>query len=674
MPKQGQGQGRGQGQGPGSDPRELGLYRSAFRQAALGMALLTPTGDFLAANRHLAEMLGYSEHELTSRGLAEYTHPEDRLALAFLLEQMREQGVRAAQREMRLSHRFGHLVWALMKCTLAPAIQGQPPHLVCLFLDVTRQRQAEAALLESEEKYRTIFETSGSAMLIIEEDTRVSLANSEFMALTGASREALERQPSWTGYIAAEDVPRMLAYHKLRRTDPRTAPRSYETRVIDAQGKPRPCLATVGVIPGTSRSVASLLDLTELKRAEAERIRLEEDLRQAQKMEAIGTLAGGVAHDFNNILASILGFTQIALHDLLEPGHPAAHALEQVVTACRRARDLAGQILTFSRRSPERQRPLELLELVDEALQLVRASLPSTIEIRRQVAPTVAAGGWVVMGDPTQLHQVLLNLCTNAAQAMGVKGGVLGLDLDLAAMEDPSPVWPPELIPGCYLVLTVSDTGPGMEPEVMERIFEPYFTTKAQGEGTGLGLAVVHGIVKAHRGTVQVRSIPGRGSLFRVFLPLAQGEGLPLPAPAVNAGAGRGERILLVDDEPAVVEMASTMLANLGYRVRAFTDAGQALDAFLAAPGGFDLVITDQTMPRMTGAELARALLGLRPGLPVILCSGFAGDLGPGELEAIGVRRFLAKPIERQDLASCVRQALDAKPEPRGWPPAPSGL
>jgi PAS domain S-box-containing protein len=234
--------GEGTGAAPpkgGQDPGEPGLYRSAFRQAALGMALLTPSGGFLTVNRHLAEMLGYSEHELASRGLAEFTHPEDRPALALLLEQMRGLGVRAAQRQLRLSHRFGHLVWALMKSTLVPAAGDRPAHLVCLFLDITQQRQAEAALLESEEKYRTIFETSGSAMIIIEEDTTVSLANSEFLALTGASREALERRPSWTRYIDPQDVPRMLAYHKLRRSDPQAAPRSYEARVIDARGKPQ---------------------------------------------------------------------------------------------------------------------------------------------------------------------------------------------------------------------------------------------------------------------------------------------------------------------------------------------------------------------------------------------------------------------------------------------------
>jgi CheY-like chemotaxis protein len=207
----------------------------------------------------------------------------------------------------------------------------------------------------------------------------------------------------------------------------------------------------------------------------------------------------------------------------------------------------------------------------------------------------------------------------------------------------------------------------------MSRIFEPYFTTKGQGEGTGLGLAVVHGIVKAHRGAVQVQSQPGRGALFRVFLPLALGVEAP-PAPLPDVPAGRGERILLVDDEPGVVEMASTMLTNLGYRVRAFAGARLALDAFLAAPEDFDLAITDQTMPQMTGAELARALLVLRPELPVILCSGFAGDLTPEEMEALGVRRFLAKPIERQDLAQSVRAALDAKTRPAGWPEVPNGL
>ncbi len=650
--------------GAGPVARERDLYQSAFTQASLGMAILGPTGSFLAANRHLAEMLGYSEHELKSRGLAELARAEDRVLLEELWRQMRDQGIRAAQQEFRLRHKLGHLVWALMKCTLVRDPKGRPSHLVCLFLDVTRRREAEAALLESEEKYRTIFETSGTAMIIIEEDTTVSLANNEFIALTGASREYVDSRPSWREVIAEDDVERMLAYHRLRRGDPGAAPRAYEAKVKDGRGGLRQCLVTVGVIPGTARSVASLLDLTGLKRAEAERARLEEELRQAQKMEAIGTLAGGVAHDFNNILASILGFTEIALHDFLEPDHPARRPLEQVVKACRRARDLAGRILTFSRRGAEERRPLNLAGVVAEGLELLRASLPSTIRIRVEVAPEVAAGAGVVLGEPTQLQQVLLNLCANAAQAMGgpggVQGGTLGVALDLWRSPGPEVGPLPELEPGRYLRLTVSDTGPGMEPRVVERVFEPYFTTKSHGEGTGLGLAVVHGIVKGHQGGIQVESAPGRGSVFRVFLPLAPGLAADEPAPK-QAERGRGERLLLVDDEPEVVEMAATMLANLGYQVRAFESSPAALAAFLAAPAEFDMAITDQTMPLLTGVELTRALLQARPDLPVILCSGYSGTLEAKDVEALGIRRFLSKPIDREELARCVREVLGGR-------------
>ncbi|MBI4798558.1 MAG: PAS domain S-box protein, partial [Desulfarculus sp.] len=486
---------------PGPEPAPAAaspVFRQVFAQAALGMALVSPQGRFLRVNRHLCEMLGYSEHEFSALDLTQLVHPEDLEATQRHLANL-PRGPRVVQQERRFLHRYGHALWVLVKSTLVHGQDGRLEYLISLYMDITQQKVAEAALSESEEKYRTIFETAGSAMVIMEEDTTILLANTEFARLTGTRKEDLNGKASWTQFIAPHDVQRMLGYHRLRRVDPGAAPRAYEAQVFDGQARLRDCLVTVAVVPGTRRSVASLLDLTERKQLEAQ-------LRQAQKMEAIGTLAGGVAHDFNNILASILGFTEIALHDFLEPGHPACGPLEEVIRAAKRARDLADQILTFSRRGSEERLPLSLASVVKEALKLLRASLPAFIEIS---APIDGQAG-MVLADPTQMHQVVINLCANAAQAMGQAGGRLMVGLKLQDLDQQDADGLDGLAPGPHVCLSVGDSGQGMAPEVLERIFEPYFTTKGPGEGTGLGLAVVHGIVKGHRGAIQVKSTPGQ--------------------------------------------------------------------------------------------------------------------------------------------------------------------
>ncbi|MEW5913421.1 MAG: PAS domain S-box protein [Thermodesulfobacteriota bacterium] len=400
--------------------------------------------------------------------------------------------------------------------------------------------------------------------------------------------------------------------------------------------------------------LAELLALAQHRRqAEQESQKLQAQLRQTQKLEAIGTLAGGIAHDFNNVLAAMLGYTELTLTGLPLTGE-ARDNLEQVLKAGQRARDLVHQILSFSRRSDQGQSPVEIMLLTKEALKLLRASLPTTIEIQSDLR----SQGEKVLADPVQIQQVIMNLCTNAAQAMP-GGGLLTVELVPLELDQEAVARFAGLRPGRYLRLTVSDTGVGMDARTLERIFEPFFTTKGPGEGTGLGLSVVHGVVQSHRGAITVYSEPGRGTTFHVYLPVMEGE--PEQDGAQGDGAlPRGqERVLLVDDEPALAEVGRLALETLGYRVTALSSSPEALERFQAQPEAFDLVITDYTMPQMTGAALAQELIKIRPDIPIIMCSGFSGQFSPQQAREMGIRRLLLKPLVSRELAVAVRRVLD---------------
>jgi CheY-like chemotaxis protein len=379
-------------------------------------------------------------------------------------------------------------------------------------------------------------------------------------------------------------------------------------------------------------------------------------------MEAIGTLAGGIAHDFNNILTAILGYTDLALSDIRQDSHAWSY-LHEVRKAGLRAKTLVQQILTFSRRTEQPRMPVQLPVLIEEALALLRASLPSTIEIQHAITKHVCP----VLADPTQLHQVLLNLCANAAHAMREMGGRLEVRLQAVEVDEQVTVQHPELQPGPYVCITVTDTGHGMTPEVMERIFEPFFTTKAPGEGTGMGLALVHGIVTNHGGTVLVTSVVGQGTTFTIYLPCSADPGQDRAARegSLLTGAPTGvERVLLVDDEATLVHLGEAILRRLGYEVVVCTSSTEALEVFRSGPQRFDLVITDQTMPHMTGERLAQALRRLRPDIPLILCTGFSHVMHAERAQELGIDAFLMKPLAMQELAQTIQQVMAARRRP----------
>jgi signal transduction histidine kinase/ActR/RegA family two-component response regulator len=381
--------------------------------------------------------------------------------------------------------------------------------------------------------------------------------------------------------------------------------------------------------------------------------KLEEQLRQSQKMEAIGALAGGIAHDFNNMLAAILGFTEMAIEDVRDRPH-VDRSLQNVSKAAMRARELVKQILTFSRKTSHKRHPLSLTSVVEETLQLLRASIPATIGIT--FAATAATD--TVVAAPTEIQQVLMNLVTNASFAMREKGGVIEVTLSDIDVEPGPSVLLEDTTPREYLRLLVRDTGIGMSPAVMRRMFEPFFTTREAGAGSGMGLAVVYGIVKDLGGTITVESEPGVGSIFSVLLPKAGTEELTQDTQPGEIPGGT-ERILFVDDEELLVEWAKTTLEKIGYRVTVVTDGQKALKIFSANPSAFDLVITDQAMPGMGGTQLARELLTITAGIPIILCTGHSDIVSRESAAAMGVGDFLMKPVSKVELAASIRRVLD---------------
>ena len=389
-----------------------------------------------------------------------------------------------------------------------------------------------------------------------------------------------------------------------------------------------------------------------VKRDVTDEVALEKQLQQSQKFEAVGTLAGGIAHDFNNILSSIIGFTELALDDSVK-GSSIENSLQEVYSAGKRAKDLVKQILTFARQSDEELKPIKAKLIVKEVVSFLRSSIPTTIKIKQKIK----SESWI-MGNPTQLHQVLMNLCTNAAYAMEKDGGTLEVGLTDIRIDSKNTILDLKLNPCDYVKLIVSDTGTGISPEIIETIFEPYFTTKPPGEGTGLGLALIQGIVEKYNGKIIVESELGKGSVFTIYFPIFKTTETyrsygtePLPTGS--------ERILFVDDEMSISKMGDQILSRLGYSVAIRSSSVEALELFKLKPFDFDLVITDMTMPNMTGDKLAVELIKIRPEIPVILCTGYSKKISDGTAAQLGIKAFVFKPVLKANLAKTVRKVLD---------------
>ncbi len=590
----------------------------------------------------IEELTGYNLNEFNSRKMkwSEVIVEED---LKSVSESFRKalQTDNSYVREYRIKAKDGSTRWIQDRGQIVLNNGGKTGYVSGVFFDVTARKRSE----EERVLLATAIEQAAESVIISSRPGTIQYVNPAFERLSGYTRdeivgknfrifksgrhddtfyremwEVISNGTVWSGYITNKMKDGTLC--------------EFETKISPVRD-----------------SSGGILNFVSVSRDVSQEKALEARLQQAQKMEAIGTLAGGIAHDFNNILSVVIGYTEISATNV-EKGTTLHNNLKEVLKAGERAKDLVNQILTFSRQSKQDLKPVQVKLIAKETLKFIRASLPSTIEIHQKLKSETN-----VFGDPTKIHQVLMNLCTNAGHSMAEKGGVLDvrltdveLDADYAAKHF-------DIKPGPYLKLSVSDTGHGMPPGLLEHIFDPFFTTKQQGEGTGMGLSVVHGIVKSHGGTISVYSEPGEGSIFNVYLPAIEStleqktrEEKPVPTGT--------ERILFVDDEQALVNMGKQLLESLGYEVTIRSSSIEALELFKVQPDKFDLVITDLTMPNMTGDELAQKLMAIRPDIPVILCTGFSTKMDAEKTKKIGIRAFILKPVIKQDIAEIIRKVL----------------
>jgi len=515
--------------------------------------------------------------------------------------------------------------------------------------EALRAVRATEKLRESEQQFRTILDNIRTGIVIVE------LKKREIVYVNPTAAEMVGSP--------TEDIIGRKCHDVLCPTDEDRCPildlgqeiDSSERLLLTFDGKTIPILKTIThtTFKGRECLLESFFDLTAQKRAAAEKEALETQLRQAQKMEALGTLAGGIAHDFNNILSAIIGFAELGSLDLEDPSHPLYQKLQSILHAGNRAKELVAQILTFSRMQEHVLTPVRIAPIINEALKLLKASLPANIELKNNVTSQQQ-----VLADPTQIHQIIMNLCTNAYHAMEEKGGVLSVSLTSISSDELASSPHADLSPGTYNQLAVEDTGVGISPSVMDRIFDPYFSTKDMDKGTGLGLAVVHGIVKSCGGSISVNSRIGEGTAVHVVFPLTDDTSDDATGPKTILPRGT-EKILFVDDDKNLVDIGCQMLARLGYDTTGVVGSLEALETFKQSPQRFDLVVTDLSMPGLTGDRLAQELIQIRPNFPIIMCTGFSDRFDQKRARMIGIRMLLMKPLAMNILAKTIRNVLD---------------
>lgn len=629
-------------------------YRQLVENLHEILYILDPEARITYISPNSDKILGYKPDEMIGRKYTEFVHPDD---LPGRDQQFQKflSGEKLSE-EYRFISKYGQTLWCMINARPVFGKDGLEG-LYGILVDITERRQVEEALRRSEERYRTILETIEDGYFEVDIAGNFTFFNDSMCRMLGYTSDELMGMNN-RQYMDEENARRVYeTFNWVYRTG--NPCKGFDWELIRKDGSVCRIENSVSLVrdehgrPAGFKGIAR--DVTEREKARLEKRELEAQLRQAQKMEAIGTLAGGIAHDFNNILSAVIGYAELSLQEV-EKDTLLHTNLSRVLTAGNRARELVKQILTLSRRGDAEFTPVPVVPLVKEALKMLRSTFPASIEVREAI---LSGEQHIVVADPTQIHQLIVNLATNAKHAMDQENGVLEIRVQPVTLDEYSCWDSSELRPGDYVKITVSDTGEGIAESNLEKIFEPYFTTREKGVGTGLGLSIVHGIVKGHKGGISVDSQPGRGSSFHVYLPVAGREcGDALQEKTEGWLPGGKERILFVDDEQFIVEMQQKSLASLGYAVTSKTSGTEALEVFLENPAGFDLVITDMTMPDMNGKRLASNIKKIRPDIPVILCTGF-GDGGPDKAEDTDC--FFIKPVDRAKMAKAVRALLDGE-------------
>ncbi|MBU4264197.1 MAG: PAS domain S-box protein [Proteobacteria bacterium] len=631
--------------------------RAIIDTAASIILMLSPDFAILEFNPAAEKLFGRTREEVLGENYLELFIPQD---LRPSVEQEMIKvigGIPTSDFENDVFARHGERLTLLWNADRMVDAAGRTIGVLATAINITERKQTEIELENAHALLRSLIDSVPDLIFFKDHESTYLDCNKAFAEFAGKDITDIIGKtdydffsPELAGFFREKDR-QMLASGETKRNEEWVDYPDGRHVLLDTLKTPyhTPDGTVLGLI-GVSR------DVTERKKAEDDKEKLEAQLRQAQKLEAIGTLAGGIAHDFNNILFAILGNADIGEIEISR-GHFPKEELKEIKTAGIRARDLVKQILSFARKAKQERMPLCTIIIIKEVLKLLRSTLPTTIDIRQDLRDPEAS----VIADPTEIHQLFMNLCTNAGHAMMKNGGMLEVGQRIIDIDEDFAENNPNLQPGPHLLLTISDTGEGMTPETIEHIFEPFFTTKGKAEGTGMGLAVVHGIVTSLNGAIKVYSEIGHGTSFTIYLPLVgKDSNRDESGPEQDTSPpGKQEHILLVDDDKAITVMLTRMLTNLGYQVTCRTDSMEALAIFQAEPGKFDLIITDQTMPKMTGAELASEMLKLRPDLPIILCTGFSQTVSSEKAKHMGIREYLTKPVMKKELAVVVRRLLD---------------
>jgi PAS domain S-box-containing protein len=628
-------------------------YKSLANNLNMGIFRNTvgSEGEFLEANPAIVKMFGFDNREefLKLRVIDLYKNSNDRKKYN---EKLLKEGA-LQNEELELRKKDGTSFIGSVSAVVVKNEENKVQYYDGIIEDITGRKLAEEALIKSEKQFRNLFNSITDLIYTQDMEGRFISTNPAMQRLFGYDMdEFIEHRATdfmkpefQSGFVSQYlDVIKEKGYHEgiscHFKKNKEKIYIEYRSSLV------KPDDGGESYISGIGR------DVTEKVLSEKEVAQLQKQVAQVQKMESIGTLAGGIAHDFNNILSPILGYTEMILMDIPEDS-PIRESLNQTYKSALRAKSLVKQILTFSRQDSNELTLMEMQPIVKEVLKLIRSTIPTTIVIKQDINPDCGE----IKADPTQIHQIVMNLTTNAYHAMEETGGELRVNLkevELGALDLSNP----NMAPGVYACLIVADTGMGMDKNLIDKIFDPFFTTKAIGKGSGMGLSVVHGIVTAMGGAIQVYSEPGKGTEFHVYLPVVKRASEQKVIHSKTQIQGGTEQILLVDDEEAILTMAKQMLERLGYKVTSHTSSLEALETFHSNPDGFDLIITDMAMPNMPGDKLSAELIRIRPDIPVLLCTGFSETMSEEKVASLGIKGFLLKPIVMKDLAQKIREVL----------------
>ena len=609
------------------------------------IVILDKNGTITYKSPNITEQFGWDPDELIGQYGLVTVHPDDKERIEKELMQIliKDNSKIIVEYEYKCKNgNYKPVELTAVNMVDDPIING----VLANYKDISHRRKADMAIRKSEERLKTIFNASPDPVVVYNNKGYPEYMNEAFTDCFGWYLDELRDQHI---PFVPEDQNEITKL-KIKEIYQSGNPVRFETKRFSKNGEMLDILLSAAIIKGiegiNNSLVVNLKDITGRKKLEAQ-------IQQTQKMESIGTLAGGIAHDFNNILFPVLGHTEMLLQDIPED-NPIHNNLEKIYAGANRAKELVKQILTFSRQEESELILIKIQPVIKEALRLIRATIPTTIEIKQDINPDCG----IIKADPTQIHQIVMNITTNAYHAMEETGGILKIRLkQIESEEDDLKI--PDLKPGAYACLTIADTGAGIDEELTDKIFDPFFTTKEVGKGTGMGLSVVHGIVKSMNGFININSEPDRGTEFNVYFPIEKQNYEKKRAQTNEIIQTGTEHILLVDDEEEIITMEKKMLERLGYKVTSRISSIEALEAFKAKPDKFDMVVTDMAMPNMAGDKLSVELSKIRPDIPVVICTGFSETMSEEKAASLGINGFLLKPIVMKDLSHTIREVLD---------------